>query len=206
MGIVFKFTLKRSSNDEVETHYVKGFSSDTAIAALANHLNIDSSIIKFNGKNLPFIIREKIFHNVTEEVKGKMVTYKLTLDLTTKSNKTTQPSTETTTSPSSNEKQTIQNEFTNTKVRFETVEADINLLFKDNENTIVKYSKYTIDDSRRRLDAYEALRKILIENNFHTRLVYPTEPSNDITYLDILDAYTTNNGRNKTKQTTRTDN
>ena len=79
MGIVFKFTLKRTPSSEIETHYVKGFSSEKAIEALANHLNIDASLIHFNGKNLPFIIREKIFHGVTEEVKGKMVSYKLTL-------------------------------------------------------------------------------------------------------------------------------
>jgi hypothetical protein len=72
--LVYKYTIKPNKKAPVKTHYVLAYDESLARTGLAEHLDVNVDMLRFNPKNLPFRIRQAIFDKNNTE-------YQLTLDV-----------------------------------------------------------------------------------------------------------------------------
>ena len=152
---VYKYTIVLPNEDKPTTYYVEAYDPEIGKEELALKLNVNPEAIRWNGKNIPYIVRQMINDKTNKE-------YTIFLKTTrTKSN-------------------------SNTFSLKDSILSKIKKLYKYDEKLLSSYKSYK--------DAFDDLEKQIIINNLQDLLI------NDVTLLDILYGYLTNQSEELKKQ------
>jgi hypothetical protein len=153
--LLFKYTVLLPNTKSPSTFYVEAYDQEIGKEELAKKLNINSDIIRWNNKNIPFETRKKLNDKNNKD-------YIIYLTVMKESGNP------------------VKESLDLTKSIKKTLIKKIDRFFKDDETLISTYND-------NRYHCYKDLRKQIIKNNLSDEMI-----SNDVTFLDRLDSYLSN--------------